>query len=145
VRCAPTINLRNGTVIEWNSECPRFFKSTHEVSPAKLRFTNEFIGLQGDAKRQMDEYMLLAQGKNPPDESSQWDKVPQVRCQDFTHTCFLIVRDTPTGHFDWVYDASVRQLIPENGLAKILELGMELRRRGQPNNSEQPGLLLPVG
>jgi hypothetical protein len=121
-RCAPTIDLRDGTVIEWNSECPRFFKPTRQVRPAKVRFTNEFVGLEGEAKKQMDEYMLLARGTNPPDEQSELDKVPQVKCQDFTHTCFLIVRDTLAGHFEWLYDASVRRLSPENGLAKILEL-----------------------
>lgn len=121
-RCAPTIDLGDGAVIEWNAECPRFFRSIRQVRPARVRYTNEFIGLQGEAKKQMDQYMVIAQGTNPPDLPSEWDKVPRVKCQDFTHTCFLITRDTPAGHFEWIYDDSISKLIPHNGPANILAL-----------------------
>ena len=66
VQCAPTINLNNGSVIEWNADCPRFFRPTNPLIPTRVRPT-AFFGLQGDAKNQMDEYMLLAQGSGPPD------------------------------------------------------------------------------
>jgi hypothetical protein len=120
IKCYPMLDLATGSVVEWNPACAKFFRAKHPMPPARIRRTNNFIGLGEKSKQKMQEYMF-AVGEKYVEDPNEFDNEQELPCPDFTHTCWHIVSQTAYGSFEWRYDETNDTLFPMNRLAEMLQ------------------------